>query len=104
MDFITVREFRTEPAKVWAKLEVEKELVVTKNGKPFAVLTATEPQRLEEDMRALRQARARRALEAMWQHAKETGLNEMSLDEINAEIAAARAERAARKTADESGH
>jgi antitoxin (DNA-binding transcriptional repressor) of toxin-antitoxin stability system len=90
MDFITVREFRTAPAKVWAKLEIEKELVVTKNGKPFAVLTATEPQRLEDDLKALRRARGFAAVERMRAHAKAAGLDQMSLDEINVEIAAAR--------------
>ena len=103
MDFITVREFRTEPAKVWAKLEAEKELVVTKNGKPFAVLTATEPQRLEEDLKQIRRARAFVALERMRTQAKAAGLDQMSLDEINAEIAASRAERAARNAVNETG-
>lgn len=104
MDFVTVREFRTEPAKVWEKLQAEKELVITKNGKPFAVLTATQPNSVEQDLRAWRQARARLALESMWKQAKETGLDTMTLDEINAEIAAARAERAAREKSNESGH
>lgn len=103
MDFVTVREFRTEPAKVWAKLAAEKELVITKNGKPFAVLTATEPQRLEEDLKQIRRARALGAVERMRAQAKATGLDQMSMKEINAEIAATRTERAARERADETG-
>lgn len=103
MDFVTVREFRTEPAKVWAKLETEKELVITKNGKPFALLTATAPQQLEEDLKQLRRARALAAVERMRVQAKAAGLDQMSMDEIDAEIAAARTERAARKAANETG-
>jgi antitoxin (DNA-binding transcriptional repressor) of toxin-antitoxin stability system len=103
MDFVTVREFRTEPAKVWAKLQTEQELVITKNGKPFALLTATAPQRLEEDLKQIRRARATAAVERMRAQARAAGLDSMTLDEINAEIAAARADLAA-KDANAAGH
>lgn len=93
MDFVTVREFRTEPGKVWQKLEAEKELVITKNGKPFALLTATMPNTLEDDLKALRRARAITAVEAIRRRAAERGLDKMTLDEINAEVAAARKEK-----------
>ena len=66
MDFVTVREFRTQPAKVWKKLESGKELVVTRNGKPFALLTrspsapvsAALPARVREKSAEVRVARA----------------------------------------------
>ena len=45
MDFVTLREFRTQPGKIWEKLTKEHELVVTRNGKPFALLTETSPTR-----------------------------------------------------------
>ena len=90
MDFITVREFRTDPGKVWEKLEAEKELVITKNGKPFAVLTATKPTTLDDDLRTLKRARAMGAADAMRKHAEHLGLDKMTQGEVNAEIAAAR--------------
>ena len=93
MDFITVREFRTEPGKVWEKLEAERELVVTKNGKPFALLTATQPNTLEEDLRSLRQTRLIRTIAEMQRRSAERGLDKMTVAEIDAEIAASRAER-----------
>jgi len=93
MDFITVREFRTEPGKVWEKLEAEGELVVTKNGKPFALLTATQPNTLEEDLRSLRQTRLTRIIVEMQSRSAERGLDKMTVAEIDAEIAASRAER-----------
>ncbi len=93
MDFITVREFRTEPGKVWEKLETERELVVTKNGKPFALLTATQPNTLEEDLRSLRQTRLTRIIVEMQSRSAERGLDKMTVAEIDAEIAASRAER-----------
>ncbi len=90
MDFVTVREFRTEPAKVWDKLEIEKELVITKNGKPFALLTSTRPNRVEDDLRCIRRARAMVAVESMRADAKANGLNQMTMVEVNAEITATR--------------
>ena len=104
MDFITTKELRAESGKVWEKLEAGQEVVITRNGKPFALLTATQPDTVEQDLRTWRQAHARRALESMWQHAKETGLDKMTLDEINTEIAAARAERAQREKSSETDY
>jgi antitoxin (DNA-binding transcriptional repressor) of toxin-antitoxin stability system len=90
MDYVTVREFRTRPASVWQRLEAEGELVITRNGKPFAVLAFTESNRVEESLRAIRRARFEETLRAQHQRARAGGLDRMSLREINAEIAAAR--------------
>lgn len=90
MDFVTVREFRTQPGKVWKKLEAGKELVVTRNGKPFALIMYTEPDRVEENLRALRRARFQEALSAQHRRAQRLGLDTMTMAEIDAEIASAR--------------
>ena len=83
MDFVTLREFRTQPGKVWEKLELEGDLVVTRNGKPFAILSGTSPTGLEGDLQALRRARFSKALTAIRADAKRKGLDHMTLDEIN---------------------
>ena len=93
MDFISVRQLRTESAAVWKELATTKDLVVTSNGKPIAVLSTTTPETLEASLAALRQARAQLAVTAMQQRAKETGADRLTLDDINAEIEAARLER-----------
>jgi len=90
MDFVTVREFRTQPGKVWKKLEAGRDLVVTRNGKPFALLTFTEPDRVEENLRAIRHARFQEALAAQHGRARQLGLDQMTMAEIDAEIAATR--------------
>jgi len=97
MDFITLREFRTRPAEVWEKLAKEHKLVVTRNGKPFALLTETSPQKLEDDLRALRRAKTEMAVIAMQKQAEEKGLDSMALEDIDTEIQSARQE--ARKRA-----
>ena len=93
MDFISVRQLRTESAAVWEALAAAKDLVITSNGKPIAVLSATTATTLEASLAALRQARAQLAVAAMQRHAKESGADQFTLDDINAEIEAARRQR-----------
>lgn len=93
MDFVTVRELRAESAKVWEKLEAGEEMVVTRNGKPFALLVHVEPAEVEEKLRALRWARFDRLLTEQHKHSTEAGLDKMTTDEIDAEIAAVRRAR-----------
>ena len=68
-------------------------MVITSNGKPIAVLSATTGSTLETSLAALRQARAQLAVTSMQQRARETGANNLSLDDVNAEIEATRRSR-----------
>ncbi len=68
-------------------------MVVTSNGRPIAFLVGTSPETFDSTLEALQQAEALQALESIRQSARETGAAKLSLDEINAEIAAARAAR-----------
>lgn len=93
MKFVTVRELRSNLAAIRKALPEEGEVVVTANGKPFALLTAVDGDGLEEHLRIARQARALCALSRVQAAAKASGLDRMTMDEIDAEIAAARRER-----------
>ena len=93
MDFISIREFRTQPGKVWEKLARDHQLVVTRNGKPFAILTETSPACLETDLQDLRRARFGQALAGIRSEAKKKGLDKLSLDQINDIIRNAREAR-----------
>ena len=94
MRFVSVRELRGRSAAVWKTLADEKDLVVTSNGKPIAVLSATSEELVEESLRAVRRARAQVAVDAVQQASVKAGTDRMSLDEINREIDAARRTRA----------
>ena len=83
MDFISIREFRTQPGKIWEKLASNQQLVVTRNGRPFAILTETSPTDLETDLQRLRRARFGRALSAIRSEAQEKGLDKFSSAQIN---------------------
>ena len=90
MEFVSVSELRNRSPDVWRSLARKQDLVVTSNGNPIAVLSATTAATLEASLAALRQARAQVAVTAMQRRAAESGADRMTLDEVNAEIAAAR--------------
>lgn len=93
MKFVTVREFRGNAATVRKQLETEREIVLTSNGKPFAMLTPVEPDTVEEEASAIREARARLAIDRIREHARKTGLDKMTMKEIDDLIAKVRRER-----------
>ena len=95
MDFVTTKELRAESGKIWEKIEAGEEIVITRNGKPFALLTGTQPSRLEEEIKLIRRARAAAAVGRMRAQAKAAGTAKMTQKEINAEIAAVRENRRA---------
>ena len=86
MRFVSVRELRGKSAAIWKELAEEKDLVVTSNGKPIALLSATSEELLEESLVAVRSARALAAVTAMQQAPLKAGTNRLSLMEIDAEI------------------
>ena len=83
MKFVTVRDFRTSPAAIWKKLPMERELVITNNGKPIALLTPLNDESMEETISAVRKAKAMNAMKKMKETSASLGNNKMTLDEIN---------------------
>jgi antitoxin (DNA-binding transcriptional repressor) of toxin-antitoxin stability system len=90
MKFITVRDIRTSPAQVWKDLPEEQEMVITKNGKPIALLTSVSGTNLEETLSTIRRARAIEAVKSLQQLSVKNKNNELSIEEIEAEIKATR--------------
>lgn len=93
MKFIAVRELRSSTAKLWRRLARDKELVVTSNGKPVAVLTSVTGDNLEQEINAIRRARAMSAVTDMQTLSVEKGLDHLTDNEIEAEISAVRKRR-----------
>jgi antitoxin (DNA-binding transcriptional repressor) of toxin-antitoxin stability system len=93
MKFITIKDLRSSTAQLRKDLEAEREVVVTANGRPFAVMTRVDPDGVEDEILAIRRARARAALSRMRAKAKADGLDRLTMDEIDAIIAKARRER-----------
>jgi prevent-host-death family protein len=95
MDYITVRELREKSGEVWQRIESGEEIIVTRNGKPFALLLHTQPSEVEAALRAHRAARFGAVLARLQAQARASGADKTTDKEIQAEIDAVRAERLA---------
>jgi antitoxin (DNA-binding transcriptional repressor) of toxin-antitoxin stability system len=93
MRFISVRDLRGRSAEVWRDLPDEREMVITSNGRPVAILAAVSESTLEESLAAFRQARAVDAVASIQRRSMADGTGGLSAAEIEAEIAAARQAR-----------
>jgi antitoxin (DNA-binding transcriptional repressor) of toxin-antitoxin stability system len=58
MKFLSVRDLRGKSAQIWKELPDEREMVVTSNGRPIAILAAITEANLEESLSAFRTSRA----------------------------------------------
>ena len=70
-----------------------REIILTVNGKPFAVVSRVGPDSVEDEILAIRRARVRIALGRIRARAKANGLDNMSMTEINTIIAKARSKK-----------
>jgi len=93
MKFISVRDLRGKSAEVWKNLPAEREVVVTSNGRPIAVLSAVNESNLEESLSAIRQARAAEAVMSLQRRSVEQGTDGITMEEIDREIRMVRGKR-----------
>lgn len=93
MKFVNVRELRLRPGEVWKKLRIEKDIILTLNGKPFAILNSTDEDRFEQTLAVLRRSRALEAMEKLQKYSKDKGLNKLTIEDIEEEIRSVRRER-----------
>jgi len=93
MNFVSFRELRTSTAKINDMLTDNGKIVVTSNGKPTAVMIQVNENDFEETLAVLNQIKLTRAINNLRTSAQRSGAAEMTLEEINAEIALSRKER-----------
>ncbi|MFZ3386401.1 MAG: type II toxin-antitoxin system prevent-host-death family antitoxin [Candidatus Hydromicrobium sp.] len=93
MKFISVRDFRIRPGDIWKQLKVDKDIIITSNGKPIAILNPIEQNNLDSSLTALRRARALLAMEDIQKEAVNKGFDKITEEEIEKEIKAMRLER-----------
>ena len=91
MKFISSREIRSNPARLW-EVTGSDESVITVNGKPRAIVVAV-GEDLEVTLASLRRARAFNALEKIRISAHKKGLETLTDEEIEHEIRQARTGR-----------
>jgi antitoxin (DNA-binding transcriptional repressor) of toxin-antitoxin stability system len=93
MKFLSVRDLKTKSSKVWKELAGQKEMIVTSNGRPIALLSSINENNLEQVLTAFRRARATNAVASIQYESTQKGTDKISMDEINAEIGAVRSKR-----------
>ena len=93
MKFVTVRDLRGRPTKVWRDLKSERELVLTSNGRPMAILTSVDEGSFEARLQALRRARLGETVREIQRKASLRHPKGMSMRDIDSVIAAARKDR-----------
>ena len=90
MKFITARDLRLKPGDVWKLAQKEKDLVITSNGRPVALLTGITEDTFEEELDVIQRARALRALDEIHRDSVLKGTDQISFKEIESEIEQAR--------------
>ncbi len=93
MKFVAIRELRSKTASLREDLARSREIVLTANGRPFAVMTPVNPDTVEQEIQAIRRARTQAAIDAIHAAAKATGADALTMDDIDVDIAAARRSR-----------
>jgi len=86
MKFVSVKDLGTSPADIWKKLPSEREMIVTNNGKPIALITPINDEMFDDMVTAVRRARALNAMKKTQEISASLGNNKMTLEKINALI------------------
>jgi hypothetical protein len=92
MRFVPVRELRVAPASVWATLDADERLVLTNRGRPAALMLKVDGDSLFETVAALDRARLAATIARIREQTAAARADQMTPEEIEAEIVAARAE------------
>ncbi|MDF1590408.1 MAG: type II toxin-antitoxin system Phd/YefM family antitoxin [Desulfobacterales bacterium] len=93
MKFLSVRDLKTKSSQVWKELPGQKEMVLTSNGRPIALLSSINENNLEQVLTAFRRARATNAVASIQYESTQKGTDKISMDEINDEIGIIRSKR-----------
>ena len=88
MRFIQITDLQL--SEIWEQLADEREMVITAQGKPIAILSYVSDANWEETLTAFRRVRATQAVDELQKQSVENGLDKMDLEEVNREIQAAR--------------
>ncbi|MBM4035059.1 MAG: hypothetical protein FJ291_25225 [Planctomycetes bacterium] len=93
MKYVSISDLRANTAGFRKDLEAERDIVLTANGRAFALMTWVRPDTLEEEVLAIRQAKAQAAINRMRARAKAEGRDKMTMAQIDAIIADIRREK-----------
>ena len=93
MKFLSIRDLKTKSSQVWKELPDQKEMVITSNGRPIAILSSINENNIEQVLSAFRRARAVEAVASIQYESVRKGTDKITMAEINDEIKLVRSER-----------
>ena len=93
MKFLSIRDLKTKSAQIWKELLEEKEMIITNNGHPIAVLSSIDENNLEKFITSVRRVRAMEAAASIQYGSAQKGTDKISIQEIDTEIQAVRKHR-----------
>jgi antitoxin (DNA-binding transcriptional repressor) of toxin-antitoxin stability system len=93
MKFLSVRDLKTKSSRIWKELPDQKDMVITSNGRPIAILSSITEDNLEQVLSSFRRARAMQAVNAVQYESVGKGTDKISMDEIDDEIKRVRSKR-----------
>lgn len=93
---LSMRDLRNTPGKFWKTLKGDRAIALSVNGVPKAVVISIPNGDLEAVVSLITRVRAQEATEIARRTSEEHGISEMTMDEIDAEVAASRKEMASR--------
>jgi hypothetical protein len=95
--FLSTTELQRSVGEIKTVLADDVKIILTINGKPTAVMIGIEEANFEETLAALNQVQFSKSINAIRSTAQKNGTDQLSMEEIDAEIALARQERRQRK-------
>ena len=72
MEFVPIGDLRLKPGEVWDKKRQQREMILTSNGRPVAVIAGVGENDVEETVAALRRACAQAAVSRLRRAAADT--------------------------------
>ena len=90
-------DWNTSRDKITEQLKRDGQITITENGCPIAIMLDVNSSNFEDTITDLRRLRVSRIMKSAQVSAFENGTSNMTLEEINAEISAMRAERKTRE-------
>ncbi len=95
--WLASREFSAHPGRALATVSKAGRVLVTANGKPKAIMIPTSEATFSRDLEMLDRVTLANAIETIRTDSVKAGIDTLSMEEIDAEIAASRAGRRRRK-------
>ncbi|MEE4359740.1 MAG: type II toxin-antitoxin system Phd/YefM family antitoxin [Desulfococcaceae bacterium] len=86
MKFMSTSDLGISPENIWQTTKQKQDIIITADGRPIAILTGVNENTFEDELDAIKRARALRALDMLHEESVRKGTNIISDEDIEAEI------------------